>query len=122
MPRVLVLGLCAGYFLVLLDVTVVNVALPQINSDLQAGQSGMAGVVNAYTIVLAALLLPFGAIGDKWGHRRVVVFGFLCFFVGSLSCSLSPTITLLVASRAIQGAGAAATMAGTLAMLSESAA
>ena len=122
MPRVLVLGLCAGYFLVLLDVTVVNVALPQINSDLQAGQSGMAGVVNAYTIVLVALLLPFGAFGDKWGHRRVVVFGFLCFFVGSLSCSLSPTITLLVASRAIQGAGAAATMAGTLAMLSESAA
>ena len=122
MSRVLVLGLCAGYFLVLLDVTVVNVALPQINLDLQAGQSGMAGVVNAYTIVLAALLLPFGAIGDKWGHRRVVVFGFLCFFVGSLSCSLSPTITLLVASRAIQGAGAAATMAGTLAMLSESAA
>lgn len=121
MPRVLVLGLCAGYFLVLLDVTVVNVALPQINSDLQAGQSGMAGVVNAYTIVLAALLLPFGAIGDRWGHRRVVVFGFLCFFVGSLVCSLSPTITLLIASRAIQGAGAAATMAGTLAMLSESA-
>lgn len=121
MPRVLVLGLCAGYFLVLLDVTVVNVALPQINSDLQAGQSGMAGVVNAYTIVLAALLLPFGAIGDRWGHRRVVVFGFVCFFVGSLVCSLSPTITLLIASRAIQGAGAAATMAGTLAMLSESA-
>ncbi|WP_098729963.1 MFS transporter [Brevibacterium epidermidis] len=121
MPRMLVLGLCAGYFLVLLDVTVVNVALPQINSDLQAGQSGMAGVVNAYTIVLAALLLPFGAIGDRWGHRRVVVFGFLCFFVGSLACSLSPTITLLIASRAVQGVGAAATMAGTLAMLSESA-
>lgn len=118
----LVLGLCAGYFLVLLDVTVVNVALPQINSELQAGQSGMAGVVNAYTVVLAALLMAFGAIGDKWGHRRVVVFGFLCFFLGSVACSLSPTIALLVASRAIQGAGAAATMAGTLAMLSESAA
>ncbi|WP_166828825.1 MFS transporter [Brevibacterium limosum] len=122
MPRELVLGLCAGYFLVLLDVTVVNVALPQINSELQAGQSGMAGVVNAYTVVLAALLLAFGAIGDKWGHRRVVVFGFLCFFLGSVACSLSPTIALLVASRAIQGVGAAATMAGTLAMLSESAA
>ncbi|MCU4296758.1 MFS transporter [Brevibacterium permense] len=101
MPRVLVLGLCAGYFLVLLDVTVVNVALPQINSDLQAGQSGMAGVVNAYTIVLAALLLPFGAIGDRWSHRWVVVFGFLCFFVGSLACSLSTTITLLVAGAVV---------------------
>ena len=77
MPRTLVLGLCAGYFLVLLDVTVVNVALPQINADLHAGQSGMAGVVNAYTLVLAALLLPFGVIGDRWGHRRVVVLGFL---------------------------------------------
>jgi DHA2 family methylenomycin A resistance protein-like MFS transporter len=121
MPRTLVLGLCAGYFLVLLDVTVVNVALPQINSDLRAGQSGMAGVVNAYTLVLAALLLPFGVFGDRWGHRRVVVLGFLCFFLGSLACSLSPTIELLVAARALQGVGAAATMAGTLAMLSESA-
>lgn len=122
MPRMLILGLCAGHFLVLLDVTVVNVALPQINADLQAGQTGMAGVVNAYTFVLAALLLAFGAIGDRWGHRRVVVLGYLCFFLGSLACSLSPTIDLLVASRALQGVGAAATMAGTLAMLSESAA
>ncbi|MCF2586314.1 MFS transporter [Brevibacterium sp. UCMA 11752] len=122
MPKLLVLGLCAGYFLVLLDVTVVNVALPQINADLQAGQSGMAGVINAYTFVLAALLLAFGAIGDRWGHRRIVVFGFLCFFLGSLACSLSPTIEVLVASRALQGVGAAATMTGTLAMLSESAA
>ncbi|MBM6591754.1 MFS transporter [Brevibacterium sp. RIT 803] len=122
MPKLLVLGLCAGYFLVLLDVTVVNVALPQINADLQAGQSGMAGVINAYTFVLAALLLAFGAIGDRWGHRRIVVFGFLCFFLGSLACSLAPTIEFLVASRALQGVGAAATMTGTLAMLSESAA
>ncbi|MDN5585076.1 MAG: MFS transporter [Brevibacterium sp.] len=122
MPKLLVLGLCAGYFLVLLDVTVVNVALPQIDADLQAGQAGMAGVVNAYTFVLAALLLAIGAIGDRWGHRRIVVFGFLCFFVGSLACSLSPTIEMLVASRTLQGVGAAATMTGTLAMLSESAA
>ena len=122
MPKLLVLGLCAGYFLVLLDVTVVNVALPQINADLQAGQSGMAGVINAYTFVLAALLLAFGAIGDRWGHRRIVIFGFLCFFLGSLACSLSPTIEALVASRGLQGVGAAATMTGTLATLSESAA
>lgn len=122
MPKLLILGLCAGYFLVLLDVTVVNVALPQINADLGAGQAGMAGVVNAYTFVLAALLLAFGVIGDRWGHRRIVVFGFLCFFAGSLACSLSPTIEVLVASRALQGIGAAATMTGTLAMLSESAA
>ena len=122
MPKLLVLGLCAGYFLVLLDVTVVNVALPQINADLQAGQAGMAGVVNAYTFVLAALLLAFGAIGDRWGHRRIVIVGFLCFFAGSLACSLSPTIEALVASRGLQGVGAAATMTGTLAMLAESAA
>ncbi|GAA1557166.1 MULTISPECIES: MFS transporter [Brevibacterium] len=122
MPRTLMLGLCAGYFLVLLDVTVVNIALPQINADLRAGQAGMAGVVNAYTFVLAALLLVFGAAGDRWGQRRIVMFGFLCFFVGSLACSLSPTIEVLVVSRAVQGVGAAATMTGTLAMLSESAA
>lgn len=122
MPKLLVLGLCAGYFLVLLDVTVVNIALPQINSNLRAGQAGMAGVVNAYTFVLAGLLLAFGAAGDRWGHRRIVVFGFLCFFAGSLACSLSPTIEVLVVSRAVQGVGAAATMTGTLAMLSESAA
>src|SRR5699024_1540012 len=121
MPRTLVLGLCAGYFLVLLDVTGVNVALPQIGSDLRAGQSGVAGVVDAYTLVLAALLLPFAARGGRWVRRRVGLRGFLCFFLGSLACSLSPTIELLVAARALQGVGAAATMAGTLAMLSESA-
>lgn len=63
MPKLLVLGLGAGYFFVLLDVIVVNVALPQINADLHAGQAGIAGVINAYTLVLAALLLAFGAIG-----------------------------------------------------------
>src|SRR5690625_4815450 len=121
MPRTLVLGLCAGYFLVLLDVTVVNVALPQIGSDLRAGQSGMAGVVNAYTLVLAALLLPFGVCGDRWDHRRVVVLGFLCFFRWSLACSRSRTLELPAAARPRREVGAAATMAGTLAMPSESA-
>src|SRR5699024_2825444 len=139
MPRTLVLGLCAGYFLVFLDVTVVNVALPQIGSDLRAGQLWMAGVVNAYTLVLAALLLgvgqsglpgvvdgcglalaalllPSGVGGVRWGHRPVVVLAFLCFFLGSLAYPPPPTIELLVAARAPQGVGAAATMAGPLAM------
>lgn len=115
----LTLGLCAGYFLVLLDVTVVNVALPRIDADLHAGSAGLAWVVDAYSVPLAALLLGSGAVGDVLGHRRVVLLGFTGFGAASALCAVAPTIAVLVAARAVQGVGAALMLPGTLALLVE---
>jgi MFS transporter, DHA2 family, methylenomycin A resistance protein len=116
----LTVGLCAGYFLVLLDVTVVNVALPRLDTDLHAG-AGLAWVVDAYTVPLAALLLAAGAVGDRLGHRPLVLIGFGGFGLASIACALSPTIGLLIAGRALQGIAAALMLPGTLAMLSQEA-
>lgn len=116
----LTLALCGGYFLVLLDVTVVNVALPQIGAQLHAGSAGLAWVVDAYSVPLAGLLLASGAIGDVVGHRRVVLLGMVGFGVASVACAIAPTIGVLVAARAVQGVGAALMLPGTLALLVES--
>jgi MFS transporter, DHA2 family, methylenomycin A resistance protein len=118
----LTLALCAGYFLVLLDVTVVNVALPSIGAGLRATGPGLAWVVDAYSVPLASLLLAAGAIGDNLGHRRVVVAGFLGFGAASVLCALAPGATVLIAGRALQGVCAALMLPGTLALLAESAA
>ena len=115
--RPLTLALCCGYFLVLLDVTVVNVALPQIGAELHAGSSGLAWTVDAYSVPLAALLLASGAIGDLIGHRGVVLLGLIGFGGASVLCALAPTIGVLVAARAAQGVGAALMLPGTLALL-----
>ncbi|MFJ3956873.1 MFS transporter [Arthrobacter sp. NPDC090010] len=113
----LALALCSGYFLVLLDVTVVNVALPQIDGELSAGSAGLAWVVDAYSVPLAGLLLASGAIGDLVGHRKVVLIGFFGFGVASAACALAPSIAVLIAARAVQGVGAALMLPGTLALL-----
>lgn len=113
----LTLALCSGYFLVLMDVTVVNVALPQIGRDLGAGPSGLAWVVDAYSIPLAALLLIAGATGDAIGHRRVVLVGMAIFATASALCALAPQLSILVVARALQGTGAALLLPGTLALL-----
>lgn len=113
----LTLALCGGYFLVLLDVTVVNVALPQIGTQLHAGSTGLAWAVDAYSVPLAALLLASGAIGDLVGHRRIVLIGMVVFGAASALCALAPTIGVLIAARAVQGTGAALMLPGTLALL-----
>lgn len=116
----LTLALCGGYFLVLLDVTVVNVALPQIGAELHTGSAGLAWTVDAYSVPLAALLLAAGAIGDLFGHRGVVLLGTVCFGAASVACALAPTIGMLVAARAVQGVGAALMLPNTLALLVDS--
>ncbi|MBE9498782.1 MFS transporter [Streptomyces sp. GKU 257-1] len=108
---------CGGCFLVLLDVTVVNVALPQIGAELHAGSNGLAWTVDAYSVPLAALLLASGAIGDLIGHRRVVLLGLIGFGGASVLCALAPTIVVLVVARAVQGVGVALMLPGTLALL-----
>lgn len=110
--------MCVGYFLVLLDVTIVNVALPQIGVGLGAGASDLQWVVDGYALALASLLLAGGTVGDLRGHKRVVLSGLSVFGVASLGCGLAPTTGVLVGARIAQGIGAALLLPGTLAIIS----
>jgi EmrB/QacA subfamily drug resistance transporter len=109
--------LCAGVLMIVLDVTVVNVALPSIQTDLGFSNSGLAWVVNAYLIAFGGLLLLAGRLGDLVGHKRVFLGGLVVFTVASLICGLSGDQTLLVVARFVQGAGGAATSAVVLGMI-----
>src|SRR5580693_2355681 len=109
--------MCAGMFLVLLDVTVVNVAIPSITAGLRTSTAGVQWVVDAYTVTLASLLLAGGAVGDRLGHRRVVAAGLTVFGAASAGCALAPTPGLLVAARAAQGVGAALLLPGSIAAI-----
>jgi EmrB/QacA subfamily drug resistance transporter len=96
---------CMSLFIVGLDVTVVNVALPSIGRDLGAGVSGLQWTIDAYTVVLASLLLFSGSMGDRFGRRRTFVAGLVVFSVASLLCALAPSLELLVAARTLQAVG-----------------
>jgi EmrB/QacA subfamily drug resistance transporter len=103
----LVLVICAcSVLLVGMDVTIVNVALPSIQHDLHAQLSGLQWVLDAYTLVVASLLMFSGSMSDRFGRRRVFQIGLTLFCVGSLLCSLSHTIGQLILFRALQGLGA----------------
>ncbi|MET7485299.1 MFS transporter [Streptomyces sp. NPDC005538] len=117
-PRTVLLVMCAGYFLVLLDVTVVNVALPRIGAGLHTDIGGLQWVVDGYALALAALMLTSGTAGDRYGHKRVVLAGLAVFGAGSLACGLAPDVAVLVAARVVQGIGAALLLPGTLAIIS----
>lgn len=106
-----------GFVVVQLDVTIVNVALPQIGAALHAGVAGLQWVVDAYTLSFAALLISAGVLGDRFGSRRAFLFGFVLFTVASVICGLAPTIGILIAARAMQGAGAALLVPTSLAIL-----
>ncbi|MFF9343857.1 MULTISPECIES: MFS transporter [unclassified Streptomyces] len=97
---------CLSMFLVGLDTTVVNVGLPSIGRDLGVDTRGLEWVVDAYTLVLAALLISSGALADRFGRRRVFQCGLAVFGAASLLCALAPSAGVLVAARALQGAGA----------------
>ena len=111
--------MCAGMFLVLLDVTVVNVAVPSITAGLRTSTAGVQWVVDGYTVTLASLLLAGGAAGDRIGHRRVVAAGLAIFGAASAGCALAPTPGLLVAARAAQGVGAALLLPGSIAAIAD---
>jgi MFS transporter, DHA2 family, methylenomycin A resistance protein len=110
--------MCVGMFLVLLDVTIVNVALPRLRADLGAGVASLQWIVDGYAIALAALMLPCGDLGDRRGHKRIVLAGLAVFAAGSLAAGLAPAATVLVAARIVQGTGAALLLPGTLAVVS----
>ena len=109
-----------GSGLVMLDGTVVNVALERIGTELGASFGGLQWTVNAYTLSLASLILLGGSLGDRYGRRRVFVIGVVWFAVASLLCGLAPNLELLVAGRALQGVGGALLTPGSLALISAS--
>ncbi len=111
------LGLSLGYFMVLLDMTVVSVALPAIRADLGGGIAGLQWVVNAYTIVFAGLLLSMGAFADKLGARRVYVGGLIVFLVASALSTVATSLEMLIALRAMLGIGGAALLPASLALI-----
>ena len=103
----LVLGICCMSLLIVgMDVTIVNVALPSIQADLHAGVSGLQWIVDAYTLVVASLLMLAGSMSDRFGRRRTFQIGLSLFTVGSLLCSLTHSIGGLIVFRAVQGLGA----------------
>src|SRR5712691_580397 len=109
--------LCAGMLMIVLDQTIVNVALPSIQSDLGFSQSNLAWVVNAYLIAFGGLLLLAGRLGDLIGRRRVFLAGLALFTTASLLCAVAQSQGVLIGARFVQGIGGALTSAGILGMI-----
>lgn len=108
------IGLALGYFMVLMDGTIVNVSLPAINHDLGGGLQGLQWVVNAYTLVFASLLLTAGALADQFGAKRIFIGGLGVFLLASALSAFAPSLGTLIAWRALLGVGAAAITATSL--------
>ncbi|WP_410836368.1 MFS transporter [Paraburkholderia sp. SIMBA_030] len=109
-----------GFVVTQLDVTIVNIALPKIGADLHANVAGLQWVVDAYTLAFAVLMLSAGALGDRFGTRRMYAAGIVLFALASLACGLALDPAMLVAARAGQGVGAAAMLPNSLALLNQS--
>jgi MFS family permease len=112
-------AVCLGIFMLLLDITIVNVALPDIQTELSASFSDLQWVVDAYALTLAALLLTAGSLADMYGRRLLYLVGLGVFTVASLLCGLAQDILLLQLSRALQGVGGASMFAVSLALLAD---
>jgi DHA2 family methylenomycin A resistance protein-like MFS transporter len=111
---------CAGYFMVILDVTVINVAAPVVGRELSASLTGIQWIIDGYTLVFAGLLLTAGALGDRLGNRRIFCAGVVVFTVASAGCGLAQNTESLVAARLLEGMGAALIVPGSLALLQQS--
>ena len=109
--------LCLGDLLIVLDVSIVNVALPSIREDLGFSESSLAWVLNAYTLTFGGFMLLAGRLGDLFGHRRVFLLGVGLFTAASLACGLATSQELLVGARAIQGIGGAVVAAVALSLI-----
>src|SRR5262245_6251320 len=96
---------CMGLFIVGLDNTIVNLALPSIGNELQASVSSLQWVIDSYTVVLASFLMLAGSTGDRIGRKRVFQTGLVLFSLGSLLCSIAPGIGLLIVFRMLQAVG-----------------
>jgi EmrB/QacA subfamily drug resistance transporter len=115
--RIALVVLCAGTLMIILDATIVNVALPSIESDLRFSQSSLAWVVNAYLIAFGGLLLLAGRLGDLIGRKRIFMIGLAVFTSASLLCGLAQSQSILIVARFVQGAGGAMTSSVILGMI-----
>lgn len=113
------LAMCVSYFIIQVDVTIVNVALPSIQHGLHTTPGGLEWVISAYALTLAALIPVGGALGDRYGRRRIFLVGIIVFALGSMACALSRSGAALIGFRALQGAGGAAMVALTLSIIAE---
>jgi EmrB/QacA subfamily drug resistance transporter len=109
--------LCLGFLMIILDQTIVNVALPSIQRDLGFSQSGLAWVINAYLIAFGGLLMLVGRLGDLIGRRKIFLAGLVVFTLASLLCGISNSQALLIGARFVQGIGGAMTSAVILGMI-----
>ncbi len=125
-PWLVLISLIFGFFMSLLDVTIVNIAIPSIQNDLHADLTTVTWVLNAYSLVFAVLLVTMGRFADQFGRKRIFMLGMIIFSLGSLLCALSPTmeqlsgwpaINWLIGFRAFQAIGAAAMNPVSLAII-----
>lgn len=116
-PTVGFAAICLGYFAIILDGSVLNVAVPAIRDGFHGSLAGAQWVLNAYTLTLAGLLLTAGALGDRVGLRRMFLGGMSLFTAASAACAAAPSILALIAARVVQGVGAAALLPATLALI-----
>ncbi|WP_374293011.1 MFS transporter [Streptomyces olivochromogenes] len=114
------LAVCTGYFMVILDVTIINVAVPAVGRDLSASLTGIQWITDGYTLVFAGFLMTGGALGDRLGNRRVFCSGVVVFTASSAACAFAPSAPFLVAARLVEGLGAALIVPGSLALLQQS--
>ncbi|MET8249068.1 MFS transporter [Streptomyces sp. NPDC005202] len=113
------LAVCAGYFMVILDVTIINVVVPVVGRELSASLTGIQWITDGYTLVFAGFLMTGGALGDRLGNRRVFCSGVVVFTVSSAACAFAPSASFLVAARLVEGLGAALIVPGSLALLQQ---
>ncbi|MGQ4386791.1 MFS transporter [Streptomyces sp. SAS_270] len=118
-PWAILITLSLGFFMTLLDLTIVNIAIPDLGEDLDASLDEILWVVNAYTLALAVLLITAGRLGDLRGKRNLFMSGVALFTVASLACGLAQDPAQLIAFRAVQGLGAALLMPQTLSIIAE---
>jgi DHA2 family methylenomycin A resistance protein-like MFS transporter len=117
LPRLGLFAICLGFFMIQLDATIVNVVLPTIGRDVGGSFAGLQWVLDSYTLVLAAMMLTVGSAADRFGARGLFEYGLLVFVGGSAACAAAPSLAVLIGARAVQGAGAAAMLPCSLALI-----
>jgi EmrB/QacA subfamily drug resistance transporter len=117
--RIGLIAICVATFMLLLDMLIVQVALPSVRRDLGGDFSGLQWTVDAYALALSSLVLPFGVVADRFGRRRVFVAGLIGFGAASAACAGAPTLTALDVFRAVQGVAGAALFATVLALIGQ---
>ncbi|KAG1251789.1 hypothetical protein G6F65_018200 [Rhizopus arrhizus] len=117
--RALILAVNLGSFITILDISIVNVALPTMQAALRIDMAGLQWVVDAYALFLSAFMLSAGPLGDRYGRKRSWLAGVLLFTVGSALCGWATTLPVLLAGRAVQGVAGALLIPGALSLLTQ---